>query len=149
MEDFDYNNFFFNDNEDIKAVRIITPNKTITSFADIHDEEAIRVMKSLYEDFEVDDDFSWSSAINDKGCVVIQMLPDFEIVFIPDIINNYQFNELFSFYQDIMKVNRMKRRNDEEDVKIYTNYSLNGKFLDLGMTLMLLKNEINSNDKKI
>ena len=99
-------------------------------------------MKTLYEDFEVDDDFSWSSAINDRGCVVIQMLPDFEVVYIPDVINNYQFNILFNFYQDIMKINRVKRQNGEEEIKMYTNYYFGDKFLNLGRALMLLKNEI-------
>ena len=148
MEEFDYDNFFFGNNEDIKAIRIITPSTSLTSFADIHEETAVRTMKSLYKDFEVDSDSSWSSAINDEGCIVIQMLPDFEIVYIPDTINNYQFNMLFSFYQDIMKVNQKKRKNGEAEVRVYTNYYLDDKFLDLGRALMSLKKEMGLSEKR-
>lgn len=148
MENFDYNNFFFGGNEDIKAIIIITPSTSLTSFADIHEDAAVITMKSLYKDFEVDSDSSWSSAINDEGCIVIQMLPDFEIVYIPDTINNYQFNMLFSFYQDIMRVNQKKRKNGEEEVKIYTNYYLDDKFLYLGRALMSLKKEISLSEQK-
>lgn len=149
MEEFDYNNFFFNCNEDIKAIKIITPSMTITSYADIHEEEAIRIMKTLYCDFKVDEDSSWSSAINDRGCVAIQMLSDFEVVYIPEFVNFYQFNELFIFYQNIMKVNRLKRKYGNPEVKIYTNYYFDDKFLDLGRALILLKKEIFQKEKTL
>ena len=109
-------------------------------------------MRLLYSDF--DEDFSidpyWPEVCYDYGCVAIQIVKrNFIIVNIPDVINRYQFNELFSFYQDMIKINGVLRKSGEE-IDIQTNVVKDGEFLNLGKALMFLKNKISEfkNDNK-
>lgn len=154
--EFDFTHFFFDESDDdYCAIKIITPIQDICFTTEYHDRGAEIIMRGLFSDF--DDDFSlnpyWPEVCNDYGCIAIQIVKrNFIIVNIPDYINKYQFNELFSFYQDMIKVNSVLRKSGEE-IDIQTNVVKDGEFLNLGKALMFLKNKIvdfkNDNEKNI
>ncbi|MBR3229988.1 MAG: hypothetical protein IKF91_04090 [Bacilli bacterium] len=154
--EFDLKKFFFNESDDeYCAIKIITPIQDICFATEYHDKGAEIIMRTIYSDF--DEDFSsnayWPEVCNDYGCIAIQIVKrNFIIVNIPDFINKYQFNELFSFYQDMIKINSVLRKNGEE-IDIQTNVVKDGNFLNLGKALMVLKNKIvdfkSSNEKNI
>ncbi|MBR3363157.1 MAG: hypothetical protein IKG40_04445 [Bacilli bacterium] len=153
-ENFDLKKFFLAESDDeYCAIKIITPIQDICFSTEYHDKGAELAMRALYSDF--DEDFSlnpyWPIVCNDYGCIAIQIVKrNFIIVNIPSHINSYQFAELFSFYQDMVKINGFLRKNGEE-IDIQTNVVKNGNFLNLGKALMFLKNKIvefnNSNEK--
>lgn len=153
---FDLKKFFFDQSDDeYCAIKIITPIQDICFSTEYHDKGAELIMRTIYNDFN--EDFSlnpyWPDVCNSYGCIAVQIVKrNFIIVNIPDFINKYQFNELFSFYQDMVKINGILRRKGEE-IDIQTNITKNGEFLNLGKALMYLKNKIvvleNSNEKNI
>lgn len=152
---FNLKKFFFDESDDeYCAIKIITPIQDICFSTEYHDVGAEVIMKALYDDFN--DDFSnnpyWPEVCNSYGCIAIQIIKrNFIIVNIPDYINKYQFNELFSFYRDMIMVNGILRKTGEE-IDIQTNLARDGEFLNLGKALMYLKNRIvvfeNNNEKK-
>ena len=143
--EFNFRNFFFNESDDeYCAIKIITPIQDICFSTEYHDKGAELIMRGLYIDF--DEDFSldpyWPEVCNDYRCVAIQIVKrNFIIVNIPEFINKYQFNELFSFYQDMIKINGVLRKRGEE-IDIQTNVVKDGEFLNLGKALIFLKNKI-------
>ncbi len=142
---FDLKKFFFDESDDeYCAIKMITPIQDICFTTDYHDKGAELIMRFLFDDFN--ENFSlnpyWPEVCNSYGCVAIQIVKrNFIIVNIPNFINMYQFNELFSFYQDMIKVNGVLRKSGEE-IEIHTNVTKNGEFLNLGKALLLLKNRI-------
>lgn len=153
---FNLKKFFFDESDDeYCAIKIITPIQDICFSTEYHDKGAEAIMRSLYDDFNYDfsNDPYWPEVCNSYGCIAIQIIKrNFIIVNIPDYINKYQFNELFSFYQDMIRVNGVLRKTGEE-IDIQTNLTKDGEFLNLGKALMYLKNRIvvfeNSNEKNI
>lgn len=153
---FDLQNFFFSESDDeYCAIKIITPIQDFCFATEYHDKGAELVMRVLYSDF--DEDFSqnpyWPDVCNSYGCIAIQIVKrNFIIVNIPSYINKYQFNELFSFYQDMIKINSLLRKSGEE-IDIQTNLVKDDKFLNLGKALMFLKKRIvefkNNNEKTL
>lgn len=152
---FDLDTFFFNDSDEYCAIKIITPIQDICFATEYHNEGAELIMRTIYSDF--DENFSlnsyWPEVCMSYGCIAIQIVKrNFIIVNIPKYINRYQFNELFSFYQDMIRINGVLRKNGEE-IDIQTNVVKDGKFLNLGRALMFLKNKIcefkNDNEKNI
>ena len=145
MKEFDLKKFFFDESdEDYSAIKIITPTQDICFVTEYHADGAELIMRKIYSDF--DEDFSsdpyWPDVCNSYGCIAIQILKrGFIIVNIPDFINRYQFNELFAFYQDMVKINSVLRENGEE-IEIHTNVLKDEKFLNLGRALMLYKKRI-------
>ena len=115
---FNLKKFFFDESDDeYCAIKIITPIQDICFSTEYHDKGAELIMRNLYSDF--DEDFSinpyWPEVCNSYGCIAIQIVKrNFIIVNIPDFINKYQFNELFSFYQDMIKINGVLRKKGEE-----------------------------------
>ena len=142
---FNLKKFFFDESDDeYCAIKIITPIQDICFSTEYHDKGAELIMRNLYSDF--DEDFSinpyWPEVCNSYGCIAIQIVKrNFIIVNIPDFINKYQFNELFSFYQDMIKINGVLRKKGEE-IDIQTNVVKDGCFLNLGKALMFLKNRV-------
>ena len=154
--EFDFKNFFFDECDDeYCAIKIITPIQDICFTTEYHDKGAELIMRTIYSDFN--EDFSlnpyWPEVCNSYGCIAIQIVKrNFIIVNTPDFINRYQFNELLSFYQNMIKINGKLRKKGEE-IDIQTNIAKDGKFLNLGKALMFLKNKIiefkNNNEKNI
>ena len=142
---FDLDTFFFNESDDeYCAIKIITPIQDICFATEYHNEGAELIMRTIYSDF--DEDFSsnsyWPEVCMSYGCIAIQIVKrNFIIVNIPKYINRYQFNELFAFYQDMIRINGLLRKNGEE-IDIQTNVVRDGKFLNLGRALMLYKKRI-------
>lgn len=142
---FNLKKFFFDESDDeYCAIKIITPIQDICFSTEYHDKGAELIMRNLYSDF--DEDFSinpyWPEVCNSYGCIAIQIVKrNFIIVNIPDFINKYQFNELFSFYQDMIKINGVLRKKGEE-IDIQTNIVKDGCFLNLGKALMFFKNRV-------
>ena len=142
---FDFDDFFFNDSdENYCAIKIITPIQDICFYTEYHDAGAELIMRGLYDNF--DENFSgnpyWPDLVNEMGCIAIQILKrNFIIVNIPKKINKFQFEKLFSFYQDMIRINGILRKAGEE-IDIQTNVVSGGSFLNLGKALMHYKNSL-------
>lgn len=150
--EFDFDNFFFKNNDE-KALRIITPKQTITSITDNHEIEAQKIMNAIYGNVNFTDTL-WTDEVNNRGSIAIQMLRrDFEIVHLPNFINEYQFNELFAFYKDIMNVNRKLQKLGEKPIEVFTDFYLDDNFLKLGKALLelryFIKNDLENPDEII
>lgn len=148
--EFNLDDFFFNESDDdYCAIKIISPSQDICFSVEYHDEGAEAIMKALYSDFDLS--FSgnayWPDVVNNWGCVAIQIVKrNFIIVNMPSKLTQYQFDRLFSFYRDMIRINGVLRKSGEE-IDIQTNVSKNGRFLNLGKALMDYKTKIVSNDK--
>ena len=142
---FNLNDFFFNENDDnYCAIKIISKDKDICFNVEYHNEGAELIMRNLFDDFKEDfsDNAYWPEIVNEWGCIAIQIVKrNFIIVNIPESINEYQFGKLLDFYQDMVKVNSVLRKTNEE-IDIQTNITKNKKFLNLGKALMVLKNKV-------
>ena len=95
----------------------------------------------------------WPEIVNGYGCVAVQILKrGFIIVNFPKVINNFQFTELFDFYQRLLKVNGRLWKSGEEEIDFHSNVFSNNGNLSFGRALMAYKNKIiefDSREEKI
>lgn len=118
--EFDFEKFFSGNSKYSAALRVVTPSQEITVPTLSHAEAAKKIMEVLYDDFDGTFDFeeSFPDDLNKKNAVAILMMNGpFEIIYVPETINSYQFNKLISFKEDTEQLCRSTGRN----IELHTN----------------------------
>lgn len=145
LEDFYINNEKVNCDE---ALGVITPKQNISILSPCeHRISAERIYQFLYEDFKefnvskeinYESDYNnWISEALEYGNIIILFCyGSYSLVYIPNTINSFQFNELIKLNEFIKKY----KLND-----YYMNFITNIDDKNLGETLPLLKNRIDDN----
>lgn len=142
---FDFGKFFFDESDDeFSAIMIITPRQNICFSAEYHAKGAAEIMSEVYgENFDFSSEDYWPEIVNEYGCVAVQILKrGFVIVNFPSVVNEFQFNELFDFYQKLMKVNNELRKKGEEPLEFHSNVFSGGNNLSFGRALMAYKKRV-------
>lgn len=139
---FNFDDFFLDESdEDFSAIMIVTPRQNVCFVTEYHEEGAEEIMNGIYDDgFDFSYEDYWPEIVNDYGCVAIQLLKrGFVIVNLPLIINQFQYDELFNFYQNMLKINGELRKLGESSVELHSNVFSNGQNLPFGRALMAYK----------
>ena len=147
---FNLEDFYIN-NEKVNcdwALGVITPKQNISILSPCeHRISAERIYQFLYEDFKefniskeinYESDYNnWISEALEYGNIIILFCyGSYSLVYIPNTINSFQFNELIKLNEFIKKY----KLND-----YYMNFITNIDDKNLGETLPLLKNRIDDN----
>lgn len=123
--EFDFDELFSGQSKYGAALRVITPSQEITLPTLSHADAAKIIMKEIYDDtISADFNESFPDELNEKCAVVILMMNgSFEIVYVPSVINSYQFDRLFNFNSEILEFCKRTGRK----IDIHTNVFYNDK----------------------
>ena len=124
--EFDFENLFSGKSKYGAALRVITPSQEITVPTLSHADAAKKIMEVLYDDFDgtLNIEESFSDDLNKRKAVAILMMNgSFEIIYIPDVINTYQFERLVEFKKEMDDL----CKNTGRKIELYTNIFKDGK----------------------
>lgn len=130
------------------AVSLITPSQMLSFYSWQYHKDALEnVMGVIYKDFNnaffAESDFE-EIAVS-FGDVCIQLCALFAFVWVPDVVNEFQYNALVDFALEAKKVNDERVNRGLKPIDYATNVSVNGKCLDLADALPFIKNRISEN----
>lgn len=135
-DEYDFNELFSGKSKYGAALKVITPNQEITlSAEESYAKVAGPLMKVLYDDYESSSDFneSFPDDFNDR-CAIVVLLMDgpFEIVYVPKVINSFQYGKLLEFYNEMLNLcKKTGRKIDIHTNVFYQNERELGKVLDV------------------
>ena len=150
QELFNLEDFYIN-NEKVNcdgALGVITPKQNISILSPCEHRVSTEIIyQFLYNDFkefkvskeinyETDYNIWINEALEYGNIIVLFLYRSNSLVYIPDTINSFQFNELFKLNEFIEKY----KLND-----LYMNFITNIDEKDLGDVLPILKNRLNDN----
>lgn len=138
---YDLNYIFDRDNKYGAALKVITPFQDISVLAESHAHSAKIIMENIYDDFPglANIDESFFDYLNKRNAIVVIMVNGTsQMIYIPSIIDSFQYESLLNFYINMIEFEKKIKRY----FVFYTNISYNGKrrFTDV---LELIKKRVN------
>lgn len=141
--EFNFDDLFSGKSKYGAALKVITPSQEITIPALSHAEAAKKIMEVLYDDFTgtFDLEESFLDDLNKKNAIVVLMMNGrLEIIYIPKVINSYQFERLVSFKKETDQL----CTNTGRKIELHTNV-FNGADRELEKVLDVIESRIDDN----